>query len=154
MTNINRGKDFENRFKLDWNNCFQNSFLIRLNDNTTGYKNVSRNPSDFIGFINGRLFLIEVKSHYGNTFNFKSDFRQYDELLKYKNIEGVYPCIIIWFIDHDKVLFANIKDIESMINQGKKSINIKDFAEYNIKEVPSIKLRTFLKSDYSFLKNV
>lgn len=38
-----------------------------------------------------------------------------------------------------------------MKKDGKKSINIKDSMLYNSVEIPSIKKRTFLDSDYSVL---
>lgn len=154
MARPNRGKDFEKRFEKDWQDSLPNSFLLRLKDNTSGYKNESKNPSDFIGYLDGKLFLIETKAHYGTTLNFKSDLRQYDELVKYMNIEGVRPCVVVWFVDFDTVIFAPIQEIVKMREEGRKSLNVRTCTEYNVICVPSTKLRVFLKCDYSFLKRM
>lgn len=148
MARHNYGKGFEARFREDFKRAFPNSFLLRLADNTSGYYGASRNPCDFIAYVGGRLHLIETKSHYGNTFPF-SALRQYDLLDSYSRCDGVRAEVIVWMIDHGKVLFAPIESIRAMKGEGKKSINIKDFEAYNISEVPSRKLRTYLESDYS-----
>ena len=77
---INRGKQFEERFRKDWERTFPKSFILRLKDNTSQYKNESQNPCDFICFKSPKLHLIECKAHYGTTVNFKSDIRQLDLL--------------------------------------------------------------------------
>lgn len=151
MGNVNRGKDFEERFKKDWEKSFPQTLCLRLKDNTSGYKTVSQNPCDFICFENKKLFMVEVKSLYGNNFNFKEKLRQYDNLVSYMNIPDVYPCVIVWFIDFDKVLFAPIETIKAMVDSGVKSIKIKDYENYGIKEIPSKKLRVFMESDYTVL---
>ena len=148
MPRPNRGKSFEARFREDFRRAFPDSFLMRLADNTSGYFGASRNPCDFIAFVGGTLHLVETKSHYGNTFPF-SLLRQYEALESYSKFSGVRADVIVWMIDHDKVLFAPIDAIRKMKADGKKSINVKDFREHGIKEVPSRKLRTFLASDYS-----
>jgi len=62
----------------------------------------STNISDFICYKKPFLFLIECKERKGNTF--PVDFRQYESLIQYANIEGVKPGVIIWFSEHDCVL--------------------------------------------------
>lgn len=43
-----------------------------------------------------------------------------------------------------------------MVNDGKKSISLKMLDEklYNIIEIPSVKKRVFLESDYTILKDL
>ena len=77
-----RGKQFEEQFKKDWKESMPDSFCYRLHDQVTGYKVTSRNPCDFICYKFPYLYLLEIKSHEGNTFPF-SAFRQYDEMIKY-----------------------------------------------------------------------
>ena len=51
----------------------------------------------------------------------------------------------------DRVIFAPIEQIKKMKEDKKKSINLKkeDDKVYNLIEVPSVKKRTFMTSDYS-----
>ena len=153
MAKKNYGKDFEQKFRHDFIKTFPNDFLLRLKDSTSRYKQSSKNPCDFIGHTHGTLFMLEVKCHYGNTFPF-SDLPQYDELVEYVGLKDVKRCVVIWFIDHDKVIGAPIKEIEKMKKDGLKSINIKTFKEYNIVEFDSIKKRVFMDTDYSKLLEV
>lgn len=46
--------------------------------------------------------------------------------------------------------------MEKMVLDGKKSISVKMLEEklYNIIEIPSIKKRVFMESDYSILKDI
>ena len=151
---INRGKKFEKQFYQDWLTTFPRSFIYRLADKMSKFKK-SSNPCDFIASKSGKIFLAELKSIYGNTLNF-ANIKQYGSLISYKDTENVFPCIIIWFIDWDKVVYIKIKEIERMKKDGKKSVNIKmlEEKEYGIIEIPSIKKRVFLKSDYTILNNL
>lgn len=148
---VSYGKQFESRFKQDWKKSFPDSFLLRLPDNVSGYYGTARNPCDFIGYQSGKLYLLETKSHYGNTFPF-SNLTQYDKLVGYVGLPGVTPAVIIWFIDHDKVVWVPIETVKKMKEDGKKSVNIKKLEDYNIVIIPSVKKRVFMESDYTFLE--
>ena len=147
----NYGKQFEQKFKEDFLKTVPNSTIDRLYDSVSGYRAIS-NISDFIGYSKPCIYYLECKTHYGNTFPLKN-LTQYDKLVSKVNIPGVRVGVIIWFIDHDKVWYVPISTITQMIKDDKKSINItKSINEgYNIKEIPSIKKRVFLQSDYSIL---
>lgn len=149
----NRGKLFENKFKEDWKKSFPDSFILRLPDQTTHYSG-STNPCDFIAYTNGNLYLMECKSHKGNTLPL-SAIPQYKRLLNFKNLTGVYPGLVIWFLEKDKVCWIGIGDLEKLVEDGNKSINVKmiDKGLYNIIEIPSIKKRVFMDSDYKILIN-
>lgn len=152
MSKPNRGKEFEAIFKRDWLKTFPNSLCYRLKDDTSMYRGASRNPCDFFCYTNHTMYMLEVKSHYENTFPF-SDLRQYEDLLSYKNSDVDVIGVIIWFIDHDRVIFVDIDTIEQMKKDGQKSINIRliDKQGYKYTEIPSTKMRVFMKSDYSVL---
>ena len=94
----------------------------------------------------------ELKSHLGNTFPI-ANLTQYDKLICKKGIKGVRAGAIIWFIDHDKVIWVPIETFEYLKLAGKKSINIKMLqdAEYKLLDLPSKKRRTFLDTDYNYL---
>ena len=143
------GKKFESRFHQDWLETVPDSFCYRLNDQMSGYAG-SSNVSDFICF-KGDLFLIECKSHAGNTFSV--DFRQYDGLLAQSGITGVHAGVVLWMYDHDLVIWLPIETFKKLKEDGKKSFNVKMIGtdEYEYLILPSKKMRTFMKTDYSAL---
>lgn len=148
MPRKNYGKQFEARFREDFSRSFPTSFILRLADNTSGYYGASRNPCDFVCFVHGKLHLVEVKCHYGNTFPL-SALRQYDLLDSYSRFDGVEAEVVLWLIDRDLVLLAPIESVRRLKADGRKSISAKDYASYGIREVPSRKLRVFMESDYA-----
>ena len=150
----NQGKKFELKFKEDWLKTIKNAtskdaFLLRLYDSTNGFVNIST-PCDFIGFANGKLFLIECKSHNGASIPLTA-IPQYSRLLAYKDFENIFPGIIVWFKDKDCVIWFPVATIEKEIAKGKKSINyqIADDVESGAIKLPGIKKRVFIDTDYS-----
>ena len=81
---------------------------------------------------------------------------QYERLLEYKNIPGVYPGVLLWLSEKDKVMWISIIEMEKMVKDGKKSIGLKMLKEksYNIIEIPSVKKRVYLDSDYTILTSL
>ena len=149
----NVGKQFEERFSKNWKESFPNSFVYRLHDQLSGYKVVSRNPCDFICFEHGRLHLIECKSHKGASMPF-TNLRQYDEMIKYAGIENVFIGVVLWLMEKDVVIYIPLQTITQMMQDGKKSVGMQSIKDgYNILEIPSKKLRTFMQSDYSVLSD-
>lgn len=149
-----RGKKFEDRFKSDWVESVTDSVCYRLYDTMSGYMG-QRNVGDFICYKYPLMFIIDCKSIQGNTLPF-SDLRQYDQMLEYKNIKGVRVGFVVWFVDHDKVLWIPVQTMEKIQKEGLKSYNIRKMFgndDYPILEIPSYKLRTFMKSNYSELIN-
>ena len=97
----------------------------------SGYLNV-KNISDLIFYKFPFICYCELKSHKGNTFPL-SNLTQYDKLITKKGIKGVRAGVVLWFIEHDKVLWVPIETFERLKNEGKKSVNVKmDYEEYNI----------------------
>ena len=148
---VNRGKDFEQKFKEDWIRTIPDSSIDRIYDSVSGYKTIS-NISDFIGFKQPNIFYLECKSTNENTFNF-AKLTQYDKLVEKVGIPGVRAGVIIWFIQHDKVLYVPISTIKKMKEDGLKSVNIRTIfdSEYKFYNIPSQKLRVYMESDYSCL---
>jgi penicillin-binding protein-related factor A (putative recombinase) len=149
----NKGKAWEDKFRQDWRRCFPNSFIFRLKDQMTGYKETSGNPCDFLCFPgNGELFLIECKEHKGASIPFTA-IPQYDRLHEYQGLPGVRAGVVLWLSDKDRVFWISIEEMEKMVKDGKKSIGLKMFEDksYNILEIPSIKKRVYLDSDYTVL---
>lgn len=120
----------------------------------TGKKGTSKNPCDFFVYYKPYLRLIECKSVHKNTFPL-SNFTQYDLMKTYtKNFEYVTGAVVIWFIDHDIVLYIPIETVTMLKSKKLKSINLNKLEELEGKFiiVNSVKKRTFLTSDYQFLK--
>lgn len=156
MAKTDLGKKFEDIFKQNWKKCFPTTFLFRLHDQITEFKETSKNPCDFIAMPTEKmLFLIELKEHKGLSVPFAA-IPQYERLLKYKDYLYTYPGVIIWFSEKDKVIWVSVQEMEKMVNDGKKSISLKMLDEklYNIIEIPSVKKRVFLESDYTILKDL
>lgn len=129
------------------------------------YKDASKNICDFVMFKTPRAFLIEAKTVTGNYFSIQSKskttgqmetFRQYPLLLQKKNIPNLFAGVMLWFQKHDKVIWVPIEELEKMINDDLRSINIKMLKEnkYKMIEIPSVKMRVFMKSDYSIMMNI
>lgn len=149
----NYGKQFERKFKEDWQKV-DNSDITRLYDITNGFKSIS-NVSDFIGYIYPYMYYLECKSTQGNTFPF-SKLRQKDELKKKMNKRGINAGVIIWFIDHFRVCYVPIEEVLRLESLNYKSINVKmiDDDQFNVYNIPSIKKRLFLDSDYSIMTDI
>jgi hypothetical protein len=149
----NKGKAWEDKFRQDWRKCFPNTFIFRLKDQMTGYKETSGNPCDFLCFPgNGELFLVECKEHKGASIPFTA-IPQYDRLLEYQGFPGVRAGVVLWLSDKDRVFWISIDEMEKIVKDGKKSIGLKMFEDksYNIIEIPSVKKRVYLDSDYTVL---
>ena len=154
---MQKGKQFEKIFKQNWLQAFPKSFLFRVPDQLSGYKTYSQNLCDYICYNHPILYLIEAKSHQGNTFPLVN-LTQYDKLVAKVGIKGVRAGVVLWMIDHDVVVYLPISFITYLKENNYKSFNVKmlDDEELNKKfiKIPSIKKRVFLDSDYSCLCNL
>ena len=148
----NYGKAFEQKFKKDFLKTVPNSTIDRLYDTMSGYKAISQ-ISDYIGYSFPNIFYMECKSHKGASIPF-DNITQYSKLLQKVGIPGVSAGVILWLIDKDVVYYIPISTIKQMKKDGKKSVGISAFGTYNIIEIPSIKKRVFMDSDYSVLLNL
>lgn len=148
------GKQFEQKFRENWITSMPGSFILRLNDQVSGYNN-SNNLSDFICFTKGILFPIETKSIQKVSFPF-TNLVQYDRMEAVCDLEGVLPLVVMWFVNSDRVLAVPIKTIRKMKKHGLKSLNPNtvDREKYYMVDIPSVKLRTFMNSDYSCLTSM
>ena len=150
----NKGKAFETKFKEDWIKSMPNSTIDRLYDSVSGYKSIT-NISDFIGYKMPNIFYLECKSIKGDRFPF-TNLSQYDKLVSKVGIPGVRAGVIIWYYEQDLVVYVPISTVTKIKNDGKKSLSVNTIKSkvYNIVEIPSIKKRVFMDSDYSILLNL
>ena len=153
MSETSLGKKWEAKFKEDWKKTFPNTFIYRLPDQMSGYKQTSNNPCDFICFANRKLYLVECKEHKGASIPFTA-IPQYERLLSFKGFDQVYPGVLIWLSERDIIIWCPIEAMEQMVKDGKKSLGLKTLEEklYNIIQVPAIKKRTFMEADFSIFK--
>ena len=150
---INRGKQFEIKFAENWKSTMPDSSIDRLKDQMSGYKETSKNVCDFICYLYPNIFYLECKSHAGASVPMRN-ITQYDHLKTKVGIKGVRSGVILWLYDKDKVYYVPTKTITQMKNDGEKSIGLRHIEKYNMIEIPSIKKRVFMDSDYSILKTL
>lgn len=149
---VNYGKKFEERVKLDFVEV-EGASIDRLRDCKNRFKSI-KNVSDFIGYIYPYIFYLECKSTLGNTLNFHQ-IRQYDDLVKKIGLKGVMPGVLIWFIEHQKVVWCNIETIVKMKEDGYKSVNVNnDLWIDGIYIIPSVTLRLYEKCDFRKLVEI
>lgn len=145
---IHRGKQFEQKVKEDFLKL-PYSTIDRLYDTMSGYKAISQ-LSDFIAYKYPNIFYLECKAHKGASLPL-SNITQYDSLLPKIGIKGVRAGVILWLYEKDKVFYIPIKTVKQMKYDGEKSVGIRHLDKYRIIDVPSIKKRVFMDSDYSVL---
>lgn len=145
---VNRGKQFEQKFKEDFLKL-DNASIDRLYDTMSGYKAISQ-VSDFIAYKYPNIFYAECKSHKGASIPI-NNITQYDSLLSKVGIKGVRAGVILWLYEKDKVFYVPIKTVKQLKEDGEKSIGLRHLGKYRIIEIPSIKKRVFMDSDYSIL---
>ena len=148
---LNKGKQFEIKFKEDFLKI-EGSSLDRLYDLMNGYKSMSQ-ICDFIGYIYPNILYLECKSHKGACIPIEN-ITQHEKMKKKIGIHGVRTGVILWLYEKDKVLYIPSATIEQLKKDGEKSIGLRHLEKYNIKEIPSIKRRVFMDSDYSILKQL
>lgn len=143
-----RGKQFEEKFKEDFSKL-EDASIDRLYDVMNGYKAIKQ-VSDFVGYLYPNIFYIECKSHKGASLPL-SNITQYDSLVKKVGRKGVRSGVVLWLYEKDKVLYIPTKTITQLKNDGEKSVGLRHIENYRIIEIPSVKLRVFMDSDYSIL---
>ena len=152
MAKTDIGKKWEDKFRRAWKKHFPGTFLYRLADQMTGYKETSGNPCDFLSMAKASLFMVECKEHKGASIPFTA-IPQYPRLLEYKDIEDVYPGILLWLSEKDKVLWVGINDMEKLYKAGEKSIGLRQLGDsnYSIIDVPVNKLQIYVEPDLTYL---
>jgi len=146
-------KNFEKKFHEDWCRTMPNSFIMRIPDQMSKYKDTSQNICDYICFKDGILYLIELKTTKGNTLSFKN-ISQYDKLIRYIGVNKVRTGVIVWFYEKDKIIYVPASSMKQMRENGEKSINLKktlDKGIYKCYNIDGVKRRVYFDSDYSIL---
>lgn len=147
---VNRGKQWETKLKEDFSKM-SGAYIYRVPDQLGGLKGQT-GICDFIAYKFPKIFFIEAKTILGNTFPL-TNFTQFDKLMSIPNNQGVHRGVMLWFQDHQRVLYVPLLTIAKMKQDGKKSVNIRTIDQdgYDYLNIPSVQKRVFLDSDYSVM---
>ena len=145
---VSKGKKFEECLYKGFMNTFKSGTINRIYD-TQGYRKGVKNVCDYIGYNFPNIYYLEAKSLHGNTFSIQK-LTQYDALAEKQGIKGVVAGVVIWFIDHKRVVFVDINKVTELIKLGKKSINIKFPEDYSVELDTTIK-RVYPEINFSKL---
>lgn len=143
------GKAFEEKFKNDWKRTVPESTLDRLYDVQFGYKSVD-NVCDFICYKYPNIYFLECKAHKGSSLPFDA-FPQYDKLILKSGIKGVRAGVVLFLYEKSKVLYIPVSTIKQIKEAGEKSVGLRHLDSHRIFELPSMKKRVFMDTDYSYL---
>ena len=101
--------------------------------------------------------MLECKETNEGTINFAKipQLDRTEGLKDFIGIKDVQPYIIVWFRKFDKVIAVPAAEDIRKKKDGHASISLKMLNDksYYIIELPSLKLRTFLDTDYTYLLN-
>lgn len=146
----NMGKRFERNFK---ESALQDGlFILRLNDTDTSFNRrdeirfTPTNPADFIVFLNGELYLLELKSTEYKSLSIQRDpdnknskmikAHQIADLVKYSLFDGVNCGFVLNFRSKDSMeeetFYLSIENFSRfMAENPKESINRSDVILYD-----------------------
>ena len=146
----NMGKRFERNFK---ESALQDGlFILRLNDTDTSFNHrdgmrfTPTNPADFITFLNGELYLLELKSTEYKSLSIQRDpedknskmikAHQIADLVKYSLFDGVNCGFVLNFRSKDSMeeetFYLSIENFSRfMAENPKESINRSDVVLYD-----------------------
>lgn len=140
----NRGKIFEEDFK---NSIPDDVYYLRIKDQASGFgqnnnlRFSARNPFDALMYCYPYLFLLELKSTKGTSFNFDGSSpmikqHQIDELTKATQYKGIIPGFVFNMRKYKKTYFLHINDFNKLVQSlNKKSINQNDIVNAGAIEV-------------------
>lgn len=141
MNHVSRGKDFESVVKSAFEKI-PNTQVYRVPDQMT-YKVGSKNPCDFFVYHRPILYALECKATNKPSLPFTNitEF-QWSELLKMSKVDGVVAGILCWYVNNDRTIFIPIQFLETLKQNGGKSIRYDADADCII-EIPGKKKRVF-----------
>lgn len=137
------GKKAEKKIK-EWLDRPEEGYCFdRVPDPIGGYFG-QRNICDFTCFKSPDMWYIESKCTSLDRFDFNMLTEvQYYGLLEKSKISNVHGIVIILFMTYQRAFILDIKDIDQLIKQGTKSLNIKKIDKWTIpyKEINTIPSR-------------
>lgn len=146
MNRKNRGKSFEGVVREAFEKV-PDTHVYRIPDQMS-YMSGSRNPCDLFVYHKPVLYAIECKATNKPSLPFAniSEF-QWTELLKMSKVSGVIAGIMCWYTNYDKTVFIPIQFLETLKQNGAKSIRY-DADDLAIIEIHGTKKRIFWSYDF------
>lgn len=146
MNKVSRGKDFEAVVREAFERV-PDTHVYRIPDQQN-YRVGSKNPCDFLVYHKPVLYAIECKATNKPSLPFANitEF-QWTELLKMSQVSGVVAGIMCWFVNYDKTVFIPIQFLETLKQNGAKSIRY-DADDWAIIEIAGRKKRVFWEYDF------
>lgn len=146
MNRVSRGKDFESVVR----SCMEkvpDTVVYRIPDQQN-YMIGSKNPCDFFIYHKPVLYAIECKATNKPSLPFTNVTEyQWSELLKMSKVSGVVAGILCWFVNHDRTVFIPIQFLETLKQNGAKSIRY-DADDWAIIDIVGHKKRVFWEYDF------
>lgn len=153
MIHDDLGKKAEQKIREWLDRPIEGYCFDRLPDQMTGFYG-SKNICDFTLFKSPNFYYIESKATWSDRFDFSmiTDY-QYKGLMEKSEISNVYGVIIILFAAEQRAFIINIREIDKLKSNGKKSINIKKIDKWSIKykeieTIPSKKVFLDYKGEF------
>lgn len=152
---VDYGKEWEDKFSVQWKNTFPKSLIERIPDQYNGHKKTSENIADFYACFNHKLVYFECKETKEGTLNF-AKFPQLDRMLERVKLNDVKGYVVIWFRKFNAVVFVDVREADKIRKDGHASIAYSMLSEklYNIIEIPSVTHRVYPVCDFSLLCEV
>lgn len=149
MNKVSRGKDFEAVIKEAFEQI-PDTHVYRIPDQMNKFYG-SKNPCDFLIYHKPILYAIECKATNKPSLPFAniSEY-QWSELLKMSQVSGVVAGIICWYVNNDRTIFIPIQFLETLKQNGAKSIRY-DADDLAIIEIQGKKKRVFWTYDMNSL---
>lgn len=140
----NCGKVFEKEIRKQFDDLRDVS-VDRINDNV-GYAG-AYNIADLIVYRKPYKYYIELKSTKGTSFPFdRVNLRALTDMQYASLVTGVDCYFIIWFIDLDRTIAINARELYNQIHvHNRKSIGTKSFQHFDFIEVQGEKKRKYYK---------
>lgn len=140
MRDDSLGKKAEHKIK-EWLDHPEDGYSFdRLPDQLSGYYG-SKNICDFILFKYPSFYYIESKSTWQDRFDFDniSEYQR-EHLLDKSKIYEVYSLVIVLFATYKRAFMFQIQDIQNLLDNNIKSLNIKKMHKWNLPyvEIPTI----------------
>lgn len=113
----------------------------RFYDQLSGYYMTSRNICDFHCYKYPNTYYIESKATWADRFDFNMiQPHQLEGLIKKSQIAGCFGWVIVLFASHKRAFRFNAADIQKLMDEGTKSLNITKIDKWriNYKELSTI----------------
>jgi penicillin-binding protein-related factor A (putative recombinase) len=146
---VNKGKSFEGIVREAFEQV-PDTIVYRLNDSMSGFKGV-KTPCDFFVYHRPILYAIECKSTNNPSLPFTNitEF-QWTHLLRMAEVTGVVAGILCWYTNYDRTIFIPIHFLETLKQNGAKSIRY-DADDPAIIDIRGKKKRVFWTYDMNSL---